>query len=431
MSDSFSAPRRYKYWEQPWFKWLGLMMAGMVYLVFRSPFVGFNDGLSFLLEAETGFSTDTNATNHFLYINIQHILVSVFSFLSPVVVMTVFSIMCSLGSLIRVYQIGKLFVGPIPVLPIPPMVLALSFTFWQQTEIIEVYAFNNFLFLTTIHLAFKDLVKRSSQYALPVSLLMGLLILTHIQHILFLPFFIYYLIRCQKVDPVKPLLGFGIFAGLSSILFILPLATQNHSLSAVFFDSKFQDEVLGFDFGQLMEGAGKAMLFLMYNFHIFLVFVIHGWYKLYKDRREFFWQHLLILIPYLGFAVKYSVADNHVFFLVPYLILIPPMTMSLMSLAFKLMPYMSWMVPMMMMMSPMMYMGATMMGKDHPRLATYQTEKAYKGGVKHLLWPGKRSAKDPLALAKEIYEQDPSTDPATIEWNYETAIKYLKFKGKL
>lgn len=431
INDSFTTPRKYKYWEQPAFKWIGLAMAAMIYLMMRSPFVGFNDSLSFLLEAESGFSLDTNATSHFLYNNLQHILVSIFSFVSPIFLLTLFSIMCSLLSLVRIYQIGKLLVGPLPILPIPAMVLALSFTFWQQTEIIEVYAFSNFLFLTTFHLVLKDIFKRAAKYVIPVGVLMGLLVLTHIQHILFLPFFLYYLYRCQKSNPLTPLLGFGLFAGLASILFILPLSTGNHSLSAVFFDSQFQDEVLGFDFGQLMEGAGKGMLFLMYNFHIFLFFIFHGWYLMYKDRRELFWQSLLIMIPYLAFAVKYSVADNHVFFLIPYLVLIPPMLFSLMFFAFKLMPYMSWMVPMMMMMSPMMYMGATMMGKNHPRLQEYQVEKAYKGGVQHLLWPGKRKAKDPLALAKEIYESDPQTDPSTIEWNYDAAISYLKLKGEL
>ena len=431
MNDSFSAPRRYKYWEQSWFKWVGLGMAAMIYMVNRSPYVGFNDGLSFLLEAEQGFSLDTNATSHFLYNNIQHILVSMFSFMSPIVVLTMFSIMCSLGSLVRMYQIGKTLVGPIPVLLVPPMVLALSFTFWQQSEIIEVYAFSNFLFLTTLHYALKDLMKRESNYVILVGGLMGLLLLTHIQHILFVPFFVYYLVRSAPKAKTGVLIGAAIFAALTSILFILPSVTGNHDLAAVFFDSQFRDEVLSMNMGDMLNGMGKAMLFLVYNLHIFLMFIMHGWYLMYRDRRELFWQLLLILIPYMGFAVKYSVADNHVFFLIPYLVMIPPMVYSLFNMAFKLMPYMSYMVPMLMMMSPMIYGMALMMGKDHPKLATYNAEKAYKGGATHLLWPGKCWAKDPLAQAKEIYTSDPTTDPATIEWNYETAVTYLKFKGEL
>lgn len=431
MNDSFSVPRRYKYWEQPWFKWAGFAMIGMVYIMMRSPFVGFNDGLSFLLEAEQGFSLHTNATSHFLYNNIQHILVSVFGFLPPILVMTLFSIIFSLLSLIRIYQIGKLFVGPLPVLMVPCMVLALSFTFWQQTEIIEVYAFSNFLFLTFLYFSLKDLLGLQPRHLFLVALVMGLCVLTHIQHILALPFFIYYLYRARALGALKLSVAIAIFAGLASILFIVPLATGNHSLAAVFFDSQFQDKVLNLDMAILLSGMGEGMLFLMYNFHIFLIFIFHGWYVMWRDRRELFWQTLLLLIPYLAFAIKYSVSDNHVFFLVPYLILIPPMVFSLMNLAFKLMPYMSLMVPMMMIMSPMMYMGATMMAKDHPRLAEYGIEKAYKGGVKHLLWPGKRDSKDPLAAAKAIFQANPQTDPATLEWNYETAVNYLRFKGEL
>jgi len=406
-------------------------MAGMMYIMMQSPFVGFNDGLSFLLEAENGFSWHTNATSHFLYNNLQHILVSVLGFLPPVRVMVFFSIICSLLSLVRIYQIGRIYVGPLQVLPIPAMVLGLSFTFWQQSEIIEVYAFSNFLFLTLLYFSLKDIVAKEPRHLFLVATVMGLCILTHIQHILALPFFIYYLYRARGLGALKVAGAVALFAALASILFIVPLATGNHSISAIFFDNQFKDEVLALNMELVMTGMGKGMMFLMYNFHMFLIFIFHGWYVMWRDRRDLFWQLLIVLIPYLIFATKYSVSDNHVFFLVPYLILLGPMALSLMNLAFKLMPYMNWMVPMMMMMSPMMYMGATMMAKDHPRFAEYQIEKAYKGGVKHLLWPGKRDAKDPLAAAKAIYQANPGTDPATIEWNYETAVKYLRFKGEL
>lgn len=93
---------------------------------------------------------------------------------------------------------------------------------------------------------------------------------------------------------------------------------------------------------------------------------------------------------------------------------------------------MSWMIPMMMMMGPMLYMGATMMAPNMEILARYDAEKAYKGGAKHLLWPGKMSAKDPLALALRYQKEDPDAfDQGLIEWNYPAAIAYLELKGDL
>jgi hypothetical protein len=91
-----SAPR---YWNQKWFPWLVFGGFAVIYLINRSPFVGFNDGLTFLDSAATGFDFATNATSHFLYNNLQHVLLKVFFFLPHVVVLTLFSISCALGTL--------------------------------------------------------------------------------------------------------------------------------------------------------------------------------------------------------------------------------------------------------------------------------------------------------------------------------------------
>ena len=424
MSDVPIASRR-PYWDNPAFKWIALAMAAMLYMVFKSPYVGFNDSLSFLLEASQGFSPYTNATSHFLYNNVLHILLEVFFFLPPIPVLTVFSIMCSVAALVRMYQICKLIVGPFPTAMVPPMFLALSFTFWQQSEIIEVYAFNNLVFLSFLYFALKDLVRHKSGHALQTGILLGLATLVHIQNILALPFFIYYLIQIGRSSPAKALLSGLSWAALFFVLFLPPLIADTNSISSIFFD-KFEGEVMGFDMAAMGRGMLLAMAFIMYNFHMFFLFIVHGWIMMWKQRRTLFWQLSLLFMPYFLFGVKYGVADNHVFFLIPYLILVIPSIFSLNRLINFLMPKMSWMIPMMVMMPIMMYMGATMMGKGMDMLAEYREEKAYKGGVKHLLWPGQMGAKDPLALAKEVRANGglmPNGEAP--EWNYPAAVAYL------
>lgn len=433
MSTAIPLSRRRSYWELPYFSWIVFGMLAMIYLVNRSPYSGFDDGMGFLLEAETGFNFHTNATNHFLYINLSYILVQVFFFVPAVWVLTLLPIICSLFALWRVYQIGRLIVAPPLVALMPVMIIGLSFTFWQQTEIIEVYAFNNFLFLSFFYYALKDLLRGTRHHFLLVAILLGLGVLTHIQNILSLPFFFYYLFSKSDLRLRHRLQSLGIFLGLAFILFIPPLFFELNSISEIFFDRKFRGNVMDVDLQGLLKGMTKGMLYLMYNFHMALLFIFYGWYRMFRVRRGLFYIFLLILVPYLGFAVKYNVNDNHVFFLIANILLAIPAVFTFEKVAMKLMPYLTWMLPMMFMMSPMMYMMATKMApKKSDFVAKYDVEKAYKGGAVHLLWPGKAQAKDPLKLAKEIHSNDPNAfERGEIEWNYPAAIAYLEFKGEL
>ena len=73
-----------------------------------------------------------------------------------------------------------------------------------------------------------------------------------------------------------------------------------------------------------------------------------------------------------------------------------------------------------------LYAMTTLVAPHIPALQAYNAEKAYKGGVVHLLWPGKIWAKDPLALASKHFSEEGAADlDHTEEWNYWTAVKYL------
>ncbi|HHG86484.1 MAG TPA: hypothetical protein ENJ82_17165 [Bacteroidetes bacterium] len=424
---------RRSYWEHPYFSWGIFGMLAMLFLLNRSPYPGFDDGMGFLLEAESGFNFHTNATNHFLYINLSHLLVKLFFFIPAVWVLTLLPIFFSLAALWRVYQIGKLFVAPNLVALMPVIILGLSFTFWQQTEIIEVYAFNNYLFLSFIYFAFKDILRGKRQHFLFVSLFLGIGLLTHIQNILSLPFFLFYIFSKNELKLGQKVLSTLIVAALFFILFIPALFFDLNSISEIFFDRKFRGNVLGFDIMTLLTGMQKGMIYMAYNFHLFLLFIMFGWFRMWKVRRSMFYIFLLITLPYLGFAIKYNVNDNHVFFLIANIILVIPSLFTFEFLAMKLLPYMTWMLPMMFMMSPMIYGAATIMTPGKVDLVTrYDQEKAYKGGAVHLLWPGKAWAKDPLKLAEKIYLKDPTAySRGEIEWNYPAAIEYLKLKGRI
>ncbi|MEY3444194.1 MAG: hypothetical protein RLZZ519_2475 [Bacteroidota bacterium] len=419
-----STPR---YWNQKWFPWLVFAGFAVIYLLNRSPFVGFNDGLTFLDSAANGFDFATNATSHFLYNNLQHVLLKVFFFLPHVWVLTLFSIVCALGTLYFVYRMGRLLVPSPGLALLPVVVLGISFTFWQQSEIIEVYAFNNLLFSGFAFTALKDILFNQRRNYLLLSVLLGLGLLTHIQHILSIPFFLAYLWWRNDLRIAQKILGMLPWMALMSILFILPALTHQHSLRAVFFESKFQDELLGVDFLVMINGLVLGTAMLVYNFQLLLVPIGLGWWQLWKSNRRLMIWLLVLALPYLAFAVKYSVNDNHVFYLCFYIVLVLPLVFFAANQANLRPRLLDWLFPIALFLPVAAYAMATMVAPNVGAIARYNTQKAFKGGVVHMLWPGKAWAKDPLEIAwreAHLCQHDP--DNRIDEWNFEAAVRYLK-----
>ena len=424
-----SADIENQFWTGSWPLRLVLGFLAGLFLLNRSPFVGFNDGMSFLYAAETGFDLGTNATSHFLYNNLQHILVKVFFFVPPVLLLTLFSIVCSLIALWLFAKIAGLFTQNRFAIAATTLLLGVSFTFWQQSEIIEVYAFNNMLFLSYVWLALRDVLKSKGRAnALFVSLLLGIGLLTHIQHILSIPFFLIYLWKGDFLSVKRKVLLMLPWMSLMSILFILPMALKTHSLGAVFVESQFKQDVFGLQPMVLLKGIGLGLGMLLYNFILGLVFVAMGWRRMLKESKESAYWLLALLVPYAGFAFKYSVNDNHVFFLCAYFILLLPAVLSLEKVTGN--TKRGGILGGLILVPIATYWMMTIFALQVPQLAKYDELKAYKGGVHHLFWPGKASAPDPLQLALEI-QHDNSEDAIRLktEWNYETAIQYLEFKG--
>ena len=439
------------FWQilaKPVIQWAIMGLIALVYLLNQSPFVSFHDSIGFLLDAETGFNPATNATSHLLYNNFQHLLVLVFSFLPPVLVLTLGTITCSLIALNNLRLIVTLLTGSAiaAILTIP--ILAFSFTWWQQSEIIEVYAFNGMLFTTFIFLGAKIVLGGSEKEGpkkskirlniLLFGLIYGLSLLTHIQNILAFPFFLFVLGKgifaeqAPKSGSEKAARIGAFFSVLAcfSVLLILPVTLKTHSIAAVFFDNHFQANILSVSLTGLLKGLGLGIGFLMYNFHLFLFFIIEGIILLWKRQRKLFWPLALLFLPFFGFGIKYNVTDNYVFYLSAYFPLVIAAGFSVQSRLSFLRKYLFISLPVLLFSSMITYAFTLECARRVPNLVNYDLEKAYKGGLAHALWPGKAQANDPLVLALEIYH-NPAIDPAEIEWHYPQAIAYLRLKGKI
>jgi len=406
-------------------------LLALVFFLNRNPYWGWNDALGFGADAVWGWSLYTNATSHFLYTNLLHMLLSVFYFLDGAFVATTFSVLCGLATAWQMKRIASAVGATDGGARLLMVVWALSFTFWQQSESVEVYAFNCLLASQFLLLSLQDLVRCERSNWVWVSILLGLGFLTHIQWILALPFFGYYLFFKANLYVFQRVVA-GVLAGsVVSVLLIVPLATGNNSVSAVFFDNRFQDDVLGFQWFDLAKGLLKGFAYFLYNFHVFAVLVLWSWWRMFREKWTLRWPLVLFVFPFWAFASKYGVSDNHVFYLVPYMALILPLCLVVVNLLAK---------------NSIMKVGSSVFAFAFPFFLygmttwavrqtafgkRYDSEKAYKGGVTHVFWPGRARAKDPLALARHYLEHDPGAfGRGEIEWNYPDAVRLLQARRK-
>jgi hypothetical protein len=74
--------------------------------------------------------------------------------------------------------------------------------------------------------------------------------------------------------------------------------------------------------------------------------------------------------------------------------------------------------------SPMLYLATTLVVKQLPAGKKLDEEKAYKGGVAHYTFPGRRNMPDPLEAAK-AWMAKPGAEQDSVEWNIGAAVQYL------
>ena len=412
------------------FPWGILFIICVFYALNRARFPGFGDSLGFLLFGVKGFDFATNATSHFLYANFNHIAISLFSFINPVTVLTWVSILFSLGCAFILYK-GAFLITKNPFISgIVTFLMAFSFTWWRQSIMIEVYAFYCFWVLISLYFMLSDLFQQEDNHVIKVGISLGLGILTHIQAILFLPVFGLYLWQVKKNKKKSIFFSIGGFLLAISPLFLLPIWLKTHSISSVFFDNQYQDAVLSFHFPDLIKGGIRSIGYLFYNFHLFAFFIFHGIWISWKKYQNLFWFGFITIAPIWGFAMRYNVSDNYVFFIIPYFILCISGGISLEEWRKKISDKaLKWVLASSMIISPIFYVTAWQIAEQIPAMQNWAESKEYKGGLEYYLWPGLSNAKDPLEIAEKIYREE--IPPIPDFERYPVAIEYLKYTGRM
>jgi hypothetical protein len=409
------------------------LIAGIFFLT-RNPHVNFGDSLGFLVFALQGFDPGTNATSHFLYNNLNHLALLAFPGFPPIAVLTLLSLLYGVATLIQLFRAAQLLTPHASAAALAVVSLGLGFTFWRQAVMIEVYTLNGFWVASILLHMLKAWKDPSRDQALAVSLWLGLALLTHIQNVLLLPAYLLFLYARPRQSMVNTLAGLASLAGLFSMLIILPLALDTHSVRAVFFEDQYQQALLGLNLGQLPAGILRSLGYLVYNYHLFLPFVCHGSWLAWRHHRQVLILLAVSGLPFWLFAMRYNVSDNYVFFLSPYLALSLLAVYSFDHWVGRLRPHAERRIALLAVaVAPLVYALTLFLALQIPQLSAWDEAQAHKGGLKYYLWPGQAQSIDPLLLAREIYLQSGEELPAHWQWfdRYEYAIRYQKMNGTL
>ncbi|MCB0737419.1 MAG: hypothetical protein KDC92_07890 [Bacteroidetes bacterium] len=358
----------------------------IIYMLGINTNPAFGDATGFTLSAIRGYDFATNATSHLLYNIAITTIVKIVGAKNALWALPGFSVLCGLFALfIMLKLLAKLQINWMPSL-LAVATMGLGFTFWRCTQITEVYTFNLCFLMVYLHLMVDGMLL-SKRTIIMGSLVLALSILVHIQNILWIPAWLLWLWQNYKENgSAHSVIGLVIFTALVSILFIIPLSLQTNTLNSIFFDGGHQDTVLNINPKEVAKGFALAVGFLILNFAFFLIPTIKGVFKLQWPKLFKYAMALMFLLPF-GFAARFAVTDNYVFFLPAYLVVILIMTKGIQTQLenwpIKRVKFI-FVLPIIF---PLAYFTLTKIAESTVQGQKIEQAKWYKGGVSFFTWP--------------------------------------------
>jgi hypothetical protein len=434
-NSSFRAPNSFRSNGIAAVVFLGI---AMVYWHERGRNPGWGDSLGFLNAALEGFSWSVNATGHFLYSAMNAFILRLFPPADPVRLLTAASIGFSLFALWQIFRTALLLTGNPMASLAETLVLAFSFTFWRQAVSIEVYPLHMALVAAFLRETTRDFIDGGGRgHANRIGILLGLALLVHIQTVLLLPAFAFRAFARRGTSWTDTLRAAAWILAAFLLLVIPAAILPELTVASVFVDFRFSGQVFALNPRILTVGFIKSLAYLLYNFHFFLPLMALGIVRLYRQRRRLFLFYLLIFVPVWGFAFRYPISDNYVFFLPAYLILSLAGATGF-SFLFERYPFRRLLpaasiVPAACL-SPGVYGLAVLLAGSLPSSRDAFAPAGYKGGAVYYLWPGLRHIPDPLVPVRNQYpggEKPPEIDSAAWENLYPNGVTYLQRTGKL
>ncbi|MET3538774.1 protein O-mannosyl-transferase family [Chryseobacterium limigenitum] len=397
----------------------------LIYYIGSFSRIPFADSVDFVLLAEKGkYMQTATATTHFLYTNTV-IFIKNITGLNAIEASRLLIICCAAATVAIVYLTVKVLVKSDWVSIMAAFIFGFSFTFWKNTEIVEVYTYNTLWISLFFFCIIKTFQSKESKYIVLSAVFLGVSLWLHIQNILLIPAFLLFLFyfKTEKKSVYSSLFTFvAIFASM----FIL------NSLSGLPLNSPFStdrghwiEDTFKKNPTQCIQDLLKSVIYLLYNFNLFTVFGIIGIISLYKTNRKMFYVFFVGSLCVYGFSTFYAVSDNYVFF-IPFNLIFALSIGYGISLSFTKYPLikkLSWVC----LLIPVFYFLSFKMVMSTSRGKEFHSFKSYKGGLNYYMLPWMNNNVGILE-----FTVDKKTAPEPMSWMTESAegyIKELKRKG--
>lgn len=394
---------------------LFLFIFSLIYIfsIGSDPILG--DSLAFTVVASQGFDLATNATNHFLYINLLAILHKIFPFINPHYLFVGFSIGCSITTLFFLGKFLFLFDLKKNTIDIIVIFFGFSFTFWRISVITEVYSFYILFVTLFLYKTFSFIKNRKPVDFYWASTLFGLMFLIHIQTILLVPFYLYFLYNNFKNNKTDIFKGLFIPAIIFLVL-LIPVIQGKHNFIAIFTDNAWGASFFHSDVHSFIKSIARNSGFLLYNFLFFIFFIIFGINKI--SYKKYF---IIAILPYMFFILKHDVSDSYVFHLVPYLFVLVIMGKGLEKIRFNNLYILAFSLPLIYFMT-FEIINYTKTGQS------INTETGFKGGVRYLFFPPLKSNPNITKFIK-AYDNNQLQNKTSFDRQYQYAKKWIIIKN--
>lgn len=375
-----------------------LLFLAVIYLfsIGKDPSLG--DSLIFTIQGYKGFQFDSNATNHLLYSNFLALLHNILPFINVHYLFVGVSIICSLLFLFYLKKLLELTGVSTRSSIICILLLGLSFTFWRQSIITEVYTFYLLFVVLFLIQLFKFLQEKKLKHFYYLSFFFGGLFLIHIQSILFIPLYFYFIFKNFSLIKKHFVYGFLIVALLCSALLIPPFL-GHHSYSAILTNPDYTESIFNLDLGIIFKSIIKNLGILIYNFLFFILFLFWG-----LRNRKLLSYIIIGSLPFFAFCIKHNVSDIYVFHLIPYIFILIFIGRGLDHFK-KIYIFLPLFLPLLYFIS-FKIISKTSIGDR------VEKEKGYKGGTRYMLFPPLNKNPDLNYFILKYKEDSLSKDPA-------------------
>ncbi len=388
--------------------------------------ITFGDSLGKIVDIENNkFNLETYSITHFLYQNFTVLIYKIAPTFDPIEIGRWVNILFAICTLNILYAILNKIFNSNPIALIGTLAFGFSFTFWKNTENVEVYTFSLFWITIYLYAVIKYLNTNQNKYITIAGLILGISFYSHIQSILLIPSYCYVcFINYKNQKTIKnsiqnltiPIL---LFLGL----YIYPTLNQESFKNVLSSATKtWVSDSYSKAYNEYIKDFCKAIVYLIYNFWLlnFLIFYI-PFKTIFKNKIVIF---LAIFgLPVFIFSSIYAVSDNYVFFLnfnLAYLIII---CYGLQNLIKKKRFFILYVFILLVAITPLNYTLSKYIVSNTDAGKKFHQDKIYKDGLNYYMLPWYHNNKGII----EVYLNKEETNE-DIDWMYKSVIEFIELR---